>query len=385
MADPADQDAVLKALRLGWAMAEARGRLRTGPPKSVGRPNRLEHALPLEDERTWSEQTIEVEAIVAKLAQDLHVDFALHELSGQSGNDTAGSRLQELSMALAKARTADDTNRLRVKWDETCEFIYAWDEKIQDSLAPGSFSVASAYQLGRGLAETFWALDPGATGDDPRSWGFVLGSSRLSQLSRLLTRLADYFPAATAQTVSDSVAAWGEVAADSIVRARPETVSMLHEQIRAWHDALLLEQSLSARVPPRDYLRQARAIAPVLRAFLPEASIGLLGLVAALVAAALFAVGGVNSAVAPVLAILSGFGVTSAGALARAKNEAHSLFAQLQLAMNADVFREELTLEPARAYLDVDGGPVAQRSRSRALKRLRGNDDRGALPRGSEP
>jgi len=70
-------------------------------------------------------------------------------------------------------------------------------------------------------------------------------------------------------------------------------------------------------------------------------------------AAALFAVGGVSHAVAPTLTILGGFGVTSVGALARAKNDAHSLFAQLHQAMNVDLATWELTVLPAQAYLDA--------------------------------
>lgn len=371
---PADQDNALRAFRLGWAISETRGRLRTGPPAGAAALVRPEHALPLEDERTWAEQTIEVEAIVCALAQKMGVNLTVGELSGQYGNDTCGSHLVTLSKALSAARNANAAAKLKLKWDETCEFFYAWDEKIQDTLAPGSFSVTSAYQLGRGLAEIYWALDATKDEDDPRSWSFLLGESRVSQLKSLLNRLADFFPLATAQSVSDSLSAWAEVAADQAVRNRKETVDALHKQIRSWHDALLLEQALALHVPAQDLLKRARQVVPILRAFVPEVSLGVIGFAAAGVAAALFAAKGVAPELAPVLVILGGFGITGSGALAKAKNEAHSLFAQLQQAMDTDLATQEITLPPARDYLDTGSGPLERRSRERALRKLRNRD-----------
>lgn len=46
---PADADQVAKALRLGWYVAEVRGRNRPDPPKleATTRPSRMGDALPL--------------------------------------------------------------------------------------------------------------------------------------------------------------------------------------------------------------------------------------------------------------------------------------------------------------------------------------------------
>ena len=381
MATPSDHADVLKALRFGWAIAELRGRLRNGQPSDEPPPYRPEHTLPLEDERTWPEQTIEIETIVGALAADLKLDFKVDEITGQTGNDSAPSRVETLSKAITDARADGDQDTLKVKWNEACEFFYDWDAKIQDTLAAGSFFVASGYQLGRGLAEAFWAVDPEVSSDDPRSWASLLGGQRLVQLKRLLMRLADYFPPTTAETVTDSLDAWARVALDpdSRVRERDSTLSSLHKQIRIWHDALLLEQPPTFRMSASYLISSARSIGPVLKAFFPEAIVGILGFVAAGAAATFFAIGGVSHAVAPILTILGGFGITSAGALAKAKNEAHSLFTQVQLAMNTDLATRELTVPPAQTYLNRGRSPIKRTSRWWALWRLRRQDEPTAL------
>jgi hypothetical protein len=76
MAAPDDSGAVLKALRLGWYVAEVRGRNRPGPQPgaSVTLPARAESALPLRTERTATELRIEGQAVLMSLATDVGVD-----------------------------------------------------------------------------------------------------------------------------------------------------------------------------------------------------------------------------------------------------------------------------------------------------------------------
>jgi hypothetical protein len=72
MAAPEDSAEVLSALRLGWYLAEVRGRNRPGGPvpPAESLPNRLGHTLPLRSERTPEELRIEAQAVVRKLASD---------------------------------------------------------------------------------------------------------------------------------------------------------------------------------------------------------------------------------------------------------------------------------------------------------------------------
>jgi hypothetical protein len=69
---------VLSALRLGWSVAEMRGRNRPdGPPgEVVGMPDHADHPLPLRIERGKTELRIEIQSVVAELAQQLRVDDA---------------------------------------------------------------------------------------------------------------------------------------------------------------------------------------------------------------------------------------------------------------------------------------------------------------------
>lgn len=364
---------VLQGLRFGWAIAELRGRLGQGPPPAPP-PARVEHALPLADERTWPEQTLETASVLEHLADELGINVPLETLSGQEGEGSAAAHLAVLRRRLGQARKEHDEDRVRIAWEDACKLFYAWDAKVQDTLAGESFAVASGYQLGRGLAEAFWALDTERTAPDLRSWEVLLGPARLDELSQLLTRLTAYFPAGVSVAVEASLTAWGEVAADPAVRARPQTYGQLHEQLRLWHDALLVGQTPEARLAPGDLLARARRIGPVLRAFVPEASVALVSLLLAGAAAGLFAVGGETPALAPVLAVVGAFGITSAGALAKAKDAAHSLFAQLRQAMNTDLLRQALTVPPATTYLDT-GGDLVHRSRQRrALRKLRADE-----------
>lgn len=368
--EPPDKQRVLRALRLGWALAETYGRLRRGGPLSELTPTRREHALPLGDERSWREQTIETETIVARVAERLGLDFELSELSERYGDGKAASRLAELSRAIHAARKASRSAEIDVRWDEIAELLYHWDARIQDTLAADSFAVASGYQLGRGLAEIYWGLESRAHADDQRSWEFLLGRSRLEQLERLLTRLAAYFEPGTANGIKASLEAWEDVAHDRTIRSSAETLNALHEQLRVWHDVLLVGQVPEARIAPQDMLKRARRLTPVLRSFVPEASLGLLSLASALAAAVLFAVGNESHAIAPVLSVLSFFGVTTAGTGVKAKNAAHSLFAQLRQAMDADLIKQALTLPPAHAYLDLGGGPLEHRRQRQEVRSL---------------
>ena len=76
MAAPDDAKEVLSALRLGWFLAEVRGRNKPGgqPGASTHMPDQDDYALPLRIERTETERRIEAQKVVAQLAADLHVD-----------------------------------------------------------------------------------------------------------------------------------------------------------------------------------------------------------------------------------------------------------------------------------------------------------------------
>src|SRR5437879_2405254 len=105
---PVDADAVSNALRLGWQIAELRGRFwRRINTLDPVRPQIValtrEYALPREDERTPLERLYETQAIVVALSGQLGLDFPAANLSGQ-GNDPdhrASTRLMALTKRLS--------------------------------------------------------------------------------------------------------------------------------------------------------------------------------------------------------------------------------------------------------------------------------------------
>jgi hypothetical protein len=162
--EPADRDLVVTALRLGWTLAEVRGRNRLYPPPiDTSSFPRGDHALPLRYERSAPEQNIEAQVVVSYLAKRLEVDNPLGQPT--SYPTALAQTLQALADARPKGgKDADDA------WDNLAELIYHWDADIQDRLSAVSDSQNMGYQLGRGLSESYWALD-GATAS---SWKVLL-------------------------------------------------------------------------------------------------------------------------------------------------------------------------------------------------------------------
>jgi hypothetical protein len=277
VAAPEDAEDVLCALRLGWFLAEVRGRNRPGGQLGVGAglPQNDDHALPLRIERSPAELRIEAQKVVAQLAAHLDVDTDSHgagfgaaidakarlldpvrapkastalqralgqlrmaqagrSYRGASGPPTPQQALQTVMAAVDSqqqvvaaaqdqaaaageqrgldalrdavvalpAITGGDTDAARARvdlirgslqglvaaasapWEDLAELLWKFDAHIQDQLSASSEAQACGYQLGRGLAETYWALDPDDP-DDPgapddaaagcRGWDFLLG------------------------------------------------------------------------------------------------------------------------------------------------------------------------------------------------------------------
>ena len=108
MAAPEDSADVLSALRLGWYLAEARGRNRPGGPvpPAGSLPNRLGHVLPLHIERTPAELRIEAQAVVRKLAHDLAVDTVIVDGQPRSQADYIDQQARALADAASPAAPA---------------------------------------------------------------------------------------------------------------------------------------------------------------------------------------------------------------------------------------------------------------------------------------
>src|SRR5579875_2554084 len=83
----AETSEILTAIRLGWGVAEIRGRYRIGDkPERLGLTHivpmrRFENALPLMSERSQAEQRIEAERVLQSLAKSLGVDVPCSQLT----------------------------------------------------------------------------------------------------------------------------------------------------------------------------------------------------------------------------------------------------------------------------------------------------------------
>jgi hypothetical protein len=335
---PDDVDAVRSAFRLGWAIAELRGcyrpdlieNPRPDPGPAILRPD---HELPLANERTVTEQRAELVGAVKGLSDALGLDFRLQRA-------TRSEQLDPLLDAMS-ARPNDPA-----AWQRLTSYLYAWDSQIQYALAlrPGQ---AAGYQLGRGLAETYWSLHPDVTDpNDARSWLFLLGQRRQATLKRYAARLVSYLDPLVLPAVSASLEAWGQVAADERWRNEPDARKRLYAQGLLWRDLIRGErmpQDLDP-VPVSDLLQEVQLIRKLWSAFWPQLLLGLLG-VAILVAGVVGLVAGSeNKSIATAFAVLGVLGVTLTSAYARAKASAASVLATVQGAIERERVGRAATL-----------------------------------------
>jgi hypothetical protein len=405
---PVDADAVSNALRLGWQIAELRGRFwqrinAREPVRHQIMALSKEYALPLEDERTPLERLYETQAIVVAVSGQLGLDFPAANLSGQ-GRDP-DQRASTLLMALTKrlnhpedagtpspaarapvpatapvlVRAVSSADTVRpapaavaesapnspapavgsgpnfpspsgggqdggaadpsTVWEDFAAFVFAWDARVQDQLAAVSYSQFSAYQLGRGLAEVSWQLNPAVSGaDDPHGWQFLLGEQRLRQLGRLMDGLSAYFGPMTVAAVKDSVQAWGTVAREPGITARPDAASKLVEQAHVWRNLLIGGMSAQTLVPGHAQAQKLRGLELVIKAFWPQLLGAILGAVVLAVGAYLLVTADVTTKeIGAALGVLGSLGITSAALIAKSKESVLQVFSRMRLLYYTDL------------------------------------------------
>jgi hypothetical protein len=309
MPAPADAADVLAAIRLGWCMAEVRGRNRPGGPQGhevKGTFVRRDHELPLRFERTAEEARDAVEAVLIALAEKLGVDN-----SGQRPHDA--QKLRDLTRALSEARGRGD-QQVAEGWRSLAAHIYRFDARIQDALYVQSDTQAGGYQLGRALAEPYWALEPGSP-DDPSGWGSwhsLLGPERCDEIENLLGRLSAYMPSPyAARAIAGSVRKWQEVAASADWRANAG--SALYEQISIWYELAALGRDPDTYVRTYQRLRNSRILSQAIRFFWGEMLLIAMGVASLVVLVVLLGSGSGTAVINTILGILAAAGVSTAG------------------------------------------------------------------------
>jgi hypothetical protein len=437
---------VLSALRLGWSVAEMRGRNWPDGPSGevIGMPDHVDHPLPLRIERGKTELRIEIQSVVAELARQLHVDTApdgtsfsaavddkakllahvrahkadealcaallvLRQLDATDSTESARRVLviglatqqavvtrRKQSLAAAQfAHAPEDTVRLEQAscdgeetglaaledaietltqaspetaarvithhqdefaaaacepWAELADLIWQFDAHIQDRLAAISAKQAIAYQLGRGLADTYWALDPGQHSGSA-SWSFLLGERRCGELSRLTGRLAAYMGEYTAPAIAGSLEVWKAVVSTPTWLGYPDqAAAALFSQIRRWYELIILGQDPTTLIRPAAFIRNYRMLIRALQIFWPELVAIIVGLASLITLLFLVAGGGAAAWAKTLSAVLAAVGFSLAGLTGTIKNSAQALLKRLRQDAYTDLVAIAVQTAPPPPY-----------------------------------
>ncbi|HEY3732700.1 MAG TPA: hypothetical protein VGL63_02185 [Streptosporangiaceae bacterium] len=495
MAAPDDAADVLAAFRLGWYLAEVRGRNRPGSPPGAMAPmlSHTDHTLPLRIERSRTELRIEAQEVVCQLAKDLKVDAAddgsslgaalddqaralayarvpaVAEVlqntlsllergaSGQGGGYQQASQALEMAVrrqrgvvtktqrevtcdkqavttararvtaapswdSTARTKAEDDlaaagrrlrraqaaldgeqagikllnetlmqlvpatavtpaagiqsgqnalAGAVRKPWGQLAGLIWKFDAHVQDRLTATSEKQACGYQLGRGLAETYWALDPGQAD----GWTFLLGEDRCAELARLTGRLADYMDDYSAPAIAGSLEVWREVAATADWRVRDNDAGeaarqALYRQIRRWYELIVLGQDPTTLIKPYGLMRNYRTVFRAVRLFWPQFATAFLGLLVVLIV--LPKIGHAHAWAQSLSAILAALGFSLAGLTGFLKNSAQAMTKRLR----QDTYTELVAIAVQTAPPLVKQAPriliLIGRRRSEAILRRMG-------------
>ena len=437
MAVPEDVGDVVTAMRLGWNLAEVRGRNRPDAPPGAkaGLPGPPSHALPLHVEQSRTELRIQAQGVVVTMAKKLGVDLdkdgnsfssaiASHAkilagtresaaapagpagstvlVSARGGSTAPSARPPAGSPVLADGResaavapagpagsplpvaTGNDplasngiVNDPAAQWNALEELIFKFDAHIQDTMASGPDTVACGYQLGRALAEPYWALDPtlGKTSESPMSWWFLLGAERCSEITRLVGRLTAYFDPYTAAAIAGSVQVWRHVAADENWRKNADDA--LYRQIRRWYELVIMQQDPTTLVKPYALIRNFRMVKRALRIFWPE----LTGAIIAAAALSLFAGAlgqdNISSLAKSAFGFIAITGFSIAGLAARFKNQAQAMVLRLRQDVYTDLVAVAITTAPLppappakKGILAAPQNAIAESRQKRAMARI---------------
>jgi hypothetical protein len=359
MSVPDDALEVVNALRLGWYMAEVRGRNRPAGPQPPGDelPSRKDHVLPLRIERTATELRIEAQTVLHKLCDDLGVDTVTVNDLKQSRTAVIDQQAQALAVAAPQSTAAVTA------WNDLAASIYELDAHAQDSLTAQSDMRAAAYQLGRGLAEVYWALDPDAACVPlrPECWGFLLGEYRCEELTRLAGRLSAYFNAYCPPAIAGTLRLWQSVASDQEWHKGAQ--DDLYRQLRRWYELLLLGQDPSTLIRPYALLKNLRASFHALRVLWVQLVTAVISLALVIAVITLIVNGSANAFLKALFGVLGIVGLSAATIQAGLKTTAQGLLSRIRQDAYTDLV--------AVAIAEAPDKPGARRPRKVVIEAVR--------------
>ena len=333
------------AVRLGWVVAELRGRSwPDGPrPATSSLPDRPEHTLPLRSQRGYAAaQRSAVHTLIA-LATQLGVD----------------------------AEDADEELAVGRPWSELSSYFFEFDARVQDSLAWRNEAAANGYLLARGLAECYWGLGPDGSWEEGGkqtgvSLRFLFGVDRRRELSRMLGRLrSGQMHELSGPAISGSIEAWGKVAEDPSWSRATDLRDELYEQVRRWYQLLVLDQDPTTLVKPYAKLNSPTGFFRFMRLYRLQI---IIGIIAVLLISAFFAFRGQTEGWLPsIFGVIGVGGAVATGVLTRAQSTAQRLATRMRQDAYTDLVAVAVTSVPEHPDTPTRGTAIEAAVRKRLL------------------
>jgi hypothetical protein len=263
-------------------------------------------------------------------------------------------------------RTIANVPAVHQRWTALAELLWRFDAHIQDHLAAVSETQACGYQLGRGLAETYWSLDPSRT-DGSEGWSFLLGEERCAELSRLAGRLGTYMGEYTAPAIAGSVEVWKEVATTPTWRGDAladvlTTDQDLYRQIRRWYELIVLGQDPTTLIQPLSLIKNYQTVWRALRFFWPQLVGTIIGLGALGTLLALLSLGSGSSLARSLSGLLAAVGLSFAGITGQLKNSAQAMLKRLRQDAYTDLVADAVLTAPAAPKKSMTRKAISRRT-----------------------
>ena len=215
-------------------------------------------------------------------------------------------------------------------WQDLAQLLWRFDAHIQDRLSAMSETQACGYQLGRGLAETYWALDPDQ-GTGSRCWDFLLGDERCTEICRLVGRLGAYMTEYTAPAITGSIEVWKYLVCQPAWRGDGQVANAaLYHQIRRWYELIVLGQDPTTLIEPAGLMSGAQTVARAAKLFLPELVATVIGIAFLVLLLLLISVGTGTTWEKTVSGIVAAVGLSLAGLTGTLKNSAQAMLKRLR-------------------------------------------------------
>ncbi len=339
---------VIAAIRLGWTLAEFKGRHRLdAPPIPLPRIDLDKHRpLPLRSERSPDEQAVESQRVLITLADRLGVDARAQATGTRVDRHHFSRRIVKVTEELDRHRQGSN-GQVHASWQRFADALYDWDAHIQNEFTARSEPQECGYELGRGLAEMFWSLDPKAKApEDPTSWAFLVGPARVHELTHLVGRVAAYLHPLAAPAVIGSLERWKRIAANPRLNEE-HAREALRQQLRHWYGLLVLGQSPATFMHRTDVRARWAVTRRGLSLFGGELLLGILALVLGGLVVTLIVTGTGDDVVRATLGLLAVVGVSASAAAARVKSATQSLLERARTQTDVDLLVQAITVVPS--------------------------------------